>query len=139
MNTVASVTKNRAVRLQQELVEKLRATGSIEGAEQFWRRMDFNKPFGKKLACYGFAKRTRQLLIAKVAFPDLNFIEVDAALKAGNKLWQLYQLASGCASIARDSNDRYKPSNKSLKIVLIAVSRHGSPHSRVLPRSKSQT
>jgi hypothetical protein len=114
----------------------LRATGSIEGAEQFWRRMDFNKPFGKKLACYGFAKRARQLLINKVAFPDLNFIEVDAALKAGNKLWQLYQLASGCASIARDSNDQYKPANKGLKIVPISVS-PASPRSHSLRRSKA--
>ena len=83
----------------------LRATGSIEGAEQFWLRIDFKKSFGKKLACCGFGKRERQLLINKVAFPDLNFIEVDAALKAGSKLWQLYQLASGRASIARDSSD----------------------------------
>ena len=123
MKTIAPVAKNWGVRLQHELVEMLRATGSIEGAEQFWRRMDFNKPFGKKLACYGFDKHARQLLINKVAFPDLNFIEVDAALKAGNKLWQLYQLASGCASIARDSNDRYKPSKKGLMTVPMTVSR----------------
>jgi hypothetical protein len=55
----------------------------------------------------------------QVAFPVSNFTEVDAALKAGNKLWQLYQLASGRASIARDSNHKYKPSNKGLKIILI--------------------
>jgi hypothetical protein len=138
MNTMASVAKNRCIRLQQELVEVLRATGSIEGAEQFWRSVDFNKPFGRKLACYGFAKRARQLLINKVAFPDVNFIEVDAALKAGNKLWQLYQLASGRASLARDSNDRYKPANKGLKIVATTVS-PASPQSRSLRRSKSQT
>ena len=54
MSTVALLTKNRCVRLQQELVEVLRATGSIEGAEQFWRHMDFNKPFGKKLAMLRF-------------------------------------------------------------------------------------
>jgi len=116
MNTVA---KNQCVRLQQELVEVLRATGSIKGAEQFWRRLNFNKPLGKKLACYGFQKGERQLLINKVAFPDVNFIEVDAALKAGNNLRQLYKLASGCASIARDSNDRYKAANKGLTIISI--------------------
>lgn len=119
MKTVASVAKNRCVRLQQELVETLRATGSIEGAEQSWQRLNFNKSFGKKLACYGFQKRERQLLINKVAFPDLNFMEVDAALKAGNNLRQLYKLASGCASIARDSNDQYKKANKGLLIVPI--------------------
>jgi hypothetical protein len=125
MNTMALVARNRCIRLQQELVEMLRATGSIEGAEQFWCRMDFNKGFGKKLACYGYASRERQLLINKVAFPSLNFIEVDAALKAGNKLRQLYQLASGSAAIARDSHDRYKPANKGLKIVPIRISRSG--------------
>ena len=139
MNTMASVAKNRCIRLQQELVEVLRATGSIEGAEKLWRSVDFNGPFGKKLACYGFAKRARQLLINKVAFPDLNFIEVDAALKAGNKLRQLYQLAIGCASIARDSNDRYKPGNKGLKVVPLTLSRHASPQGRFLRRSKSPT
>jgi hypothetical protein len=101
----------------------LRETGSIEGAKLFWHRVDFKKGVGKKLACYGFAKGERQLLINKVAFPDLNFIEVDAALRAGNKLRQLYQLASGCASIARDSNGRYKPANKGLMIVPIIRSR----------------
>jgi len=119
MNTVASVAKNRSVRLQQQLIEILRATGSVEGADQFWQCVDFRKPFGKKLERYGFGKRERQLLINKVAFPDLNFIEVDAALKAGNKLHQLYKLASGCASIARDSNNQYKVANKGLKIVSI--------------------
>ena len=119
MNTAASNAKNRSVRLQQQLVEILRATGSVEGAVQFWRRVDFTKPFGKKLARYGFAKRERQSLINKVAFPDLNFIEVSAALKAGNKLHQLYKLASGSASIARDSSNQYKVANKGLKIVLI--------------------
>jgi hypothetical protein len=109
--------------LQQELVTILRETGSIDGAKLFWHRVDFKKGFGRELACYGFEKRERQLLINRVAFPDLNFVEVDAALKAGNKLRQLYQLASGCASIARDSNDRYKAGNKGLKIVPIIRSR----------------
>jgi hypothetical protein len=127
MNTFASVAKNRAIRLQQELVVILRETGSVEGAKLFWHRIDFRKGFGRKLACYGFAKHQRQLLINKVAFPDINFVEVDAALKAGNKLQQLYDLASGRASIARDSNDRYKQANKGLKLVRITISSHTSP------------
>jgi hypothetical protein len=117
MSTAASVAKNRGIRLQQELVAILRETGSIEGTKLFWHRIDFRKGFGRKLACYGFAKRERQLLINKVAFPDVNFAEVDAALTAGNKLRQLYELASGRASIARDANDRYKHSNKGLKLI----------------------
>jgi hypothetical protein len=117
MNTVTSVAKNRAIRLQQELVPILRATGSLEGAELYWRRVDFKKGFGKKLACYGFSKRDRQTLINRVAFPNTNFNEVDAALKAGNKLIQLYELASGTAAIARDSTNRYKEAKKGLKII----------------------
>jgi hypothetical protein len=123
MRTVPSVAKNRTIRLQQELVVLLRDTGSIEGAKLFWHRVDFRKGFGKKLACYGFAKCERQLLINKVAFPDVNFVEVDAALKAGKKLRQLYGLASDRLSIARDSNDQYKQSSKGLKLIRIAAVR----------------
>lgn len=117
MSTTAPLTKNRAIRLQQELVALLREKGSIEGAEQFWRRIDFTNGFGRKLACYGFDKSDRQLLINKVAFPDLNLNEVDAALKAGNKLKQLHALASGRALIARNANGRYKSAGKGLKII----------------------
>jgi hypothetical protein len=117
MSTTASPARNRAIRLQQELVAILRETGSIEGAKLFWQRVDFKKGFGRKLACYGFTKCERQLLINKVAFPDVNFVEVDAALKAGNKLRQLYELASGRASIAQDSRHRYKYSHKRLKLI----------------------
>ena len=42
MNTVASVAKDRCVRLQQEIVGMLRAMGGIEGAELFWRRLNFS-------------------------------------------------------------------------------------------------
>ena len=117
MRTVAAVAQSRAIRLQRELVPLLRETGSIEGAKLFWHRVDFGNGFGQKLACYGFAKCERQLLINKVAFPDVNFVEVDAALKAGNKLRQLYELASGRASIAQDSRHRYKYSHKRLKLI----------------------
>jgi hypothetical protein len=111
------VAKNRAIRLQQELVAVLRTRGSIAGAEQYWRNVDFKKGFGRKLACYGFANRDRQSMINKVAFPDANFVEVDAALKAGNKLRQLYELASGDASIAQDSNRQYNQAKKGLKVI----------------------
>ena len=117
MNTVASVAKNRAIRLQQELVGVLRATGSLAGAEQYWRNVDFKKGVGRKFACYGFAKRDRQSMINKIAFPNVNFVEVEAALKAGNKLRQVYELALGRASIARDSNNQYKQAKNGLKII----------------------
>jgi hypothetical protein len=119
MRTIASAAKNRAIRLQQELVAMLRETGSIGGAEQFWRGIDFTKGFGRKLACYGFEKGDRQSLINKVAFPDVNFYDVDAALEAGNRLVQLYELASGRASIARDANNQYRAARKGLKIITL--------------------
>jgi hypothetical protein len=117
MNTSAPLTKNRAIRLQQELVPILRATGSIAGAEKYWREVDFAKGFGKKLACYGFNKPERQLQLNKVAFPNCNFVEVDAALKAGNKLYQLYDLACGRCSIAKDAAGQYKVGKKGFKVV----------------------
>jgi len=52
MNAVASAAKNRAIRLQQELVASLRARGSIAGAERYWRHIDFMKGLGRKLACF---------------------------------------------------------------------------------------
>ena len=123
MRTVAAIAQNRAIRLQQELVALLRETSSIEGAKLFWHRVDFRKGFGRKLACHGFANCERQLLINKVAFPDVNFDEVDAALKAGKKLRQLYGLASGRLSIARDSNGQYQQSSKGLKLIRVAAAR----------------
>ena len=134
MNTLPLVAKNRAVRLHQELVETLRATGSLAGADQFWRHVNFKKGLGRKLACYGFAKRERQIQINKVAFPDANFSEVDAALRAGNNLYQLYQLASGGASLARDETNRYKRGRKGLRIASLKVSLKSSQDSKPVQR-----
>jgi hypothetical protein len=117
MSTAAPAPKSRLIRLQQELVSILRATGSIDGAERYWKRIDFNKGFGRKLACYGFHRLERQLMINRVAFPEINFVEVDAALHAGNRLRQIYALAHGEAWIARDLNQQYKIARKGLKII----------------------
>lgn len=117
MNMTASLAKNRAIRLQQELVPILRATGSMAGAEQYWRHVDFQKGFGRKLACYGFDKPERQSMINRVAFPLVQFVEVDAALAAGNHLRQLYALACGDAWMVRDGKN-YKRGRKGLKIIL---------------------
>jgi hypothetical protein len=120
MSTTAPA-KNRAIRLQQDLVPILRRTGSIEGAEQFWRQIDFGRGFGRKVACYGFYRRERQALINRVAFPNINAAEVEAALEAGNKLGQLYELACGHASIARDANNEYRRGRKGLKVVALKL------------------
>jgi hypothetical protein len=117
MNASSPVAQDRTVRLRQELVLRLRETGSIEGATKFWRNLDFKSAFGKELAAHGFEGRWQQGRINKVAFPDVNFVEVEAALSAGNNLRQIYKLAVGTAAIARDSNNRYQPREKRLKIV----------------------
>jgi hypothetical protein len=70
---------------------------------------------------YGLGLRQRQLQLNKIAFPDSNVAEVDAALRAGNNLNRLYELACGRASIAKDSAGHYKFGNSGLKIV-----RHGT-------------
>ena len=124
MSTTTPPAKNRAIRLQCELVPILRATGSVEGAEQYWRKVNFRQGLGRKLACYGFDKPERQSLINRIAFPGVNFLEVDAALAAGNKLQELYALASGEASLARDEKGRYKVARKGLKIVRICRTAH---------------
>jgi hypothetical protein len=121
MSTTAPAAKNRAIRLQQELVPMLRATGSFEGAERFWHRIDFAKGFGRKLARYGFDRADRQALINRAAFPEVNATEVEAALAAGNKLTELYEIACGHASIARNANDQYPVRQKGLKVVATKI------------------
>jgi hypothetical protein len=59
----------------------------------------------------------RRLKLNKIAFPDVNPSEVDAALRAGNNLNRLYELACGRASITKDSFGHYKMGSKGLKIV----------------------
>jgi hypothetical protein len=53
----------------------------------------------------------------RIAFPEFNVAEVEAALKAGNNLHRLHELASGRASIAKDSAGHYKIGRKGLMIV----------------------
>lgn len=71
----------------------------------------------ESLRATGLPSAIGQLAINKVAFPDANFVEVDAALKAGNKLRQLYEVASGNALIAQDSRNQYKVAKRGLKII----------------------
>jgi hypothetical protein len=117
MKVAAQIANHPKVRLHQKLVSILRATGSIEGAERTWSRIELDKRLWKKVANYGLAVRDQQLRLNKVAFPDCNNVEVDSALKAGNNLNCLYELACGRASIAKDSAGQCKVGNKGLKIV----------------------
>jgi hypothetical protein len=103
--------------LHRDLVARLRAFGSKEGAGLAWARFRANRSLWKKIATYGLAPPDRQRQLNQIAFPNSNWKEVDAALQAGNNLRGIYDLASGNASLARDPAGRYKIGAKGLKII----------------------
>ena len=117
MKTAAEIARHPKARLHQHLVATLRASGSVQGAEQTWIRLRLNARLWKRIVTYGLGLRERQWQLNKIAFPDSNIAEVDAALRAGNNLNRLYELACGRASIAKDSAGHYKFGNSGLKIV----------------------
>jgi hypothetical protein len=117
MKTAAEIANHPKARLHQNLVEILRTSGSARGAEQTWVRLQLNARLWKRIVTYGLGLRERQLKLTKIAFPDFNAREVDAALRAGNNLNRLYELASGRASIARASTGQYKVGAKGLQIM----------------------
>lgn len=82
-----------------------------------WARLQLNSRLWKKIVTYGLGFTERQTQLNKIAFPDFNTAEVDAALRAGNNLSRLYELACGRASIAKDLDGHYKTGGKGLKIV----------------------
>src|SRR6202171_4048803 len=108
MKTAAEIANHPKARLHQQLVAMLRDSGSVQGAEQTWIRLRLNARLWKRIVTYGLGLRERQLQLNKIAFPDANATEVDAALRAGNSLNRLYELACGHASIAKDSAGHYK-------------------------------
>jgi hypothetical protein len=117
MKTPAEIANHPKARLHRDLVATLRASGSVQGAEQTWLRLRLNARLWKRIVTYGLGLRERQLQLNKVAFPEANAMEVDAALKAGNNLRKLYELACGHASIAKDSAGHYKIGAKGVKII----------------------
>jgi hypothetical protein len=121
MKTPAEIANHPKARLHRELVETLRASGSMKGAEQTWIRLRLNPRLWKRIVTYGLGLHEKQLLLNKVAFADFNLPEVDAALKAGNNLYKLHELACGHASIAKDSAGHYKIGNSGLKIIQHAI------------------
>lgn len=68
---------------------------------------------------FGFDRLDRQKELTKIAFPDCNWSEVEAALKAGNKLKPVYELACGISSIATDAAGNYKAGSHGYKVVNI--------------------
>ena len=117
MKTATEIANHPKACLHRELVERLRASGSAKGAAQSWIRFQLNPRLWKRIVTYGLGLPEQQVKLNKIAFPDSNLAEVDAALKAGNNLNRLYELARGRASIARDAAGQYKIGAKGLKVI----------------------
>jgi hypothetical protein len=117
MKTETEIANHPKARLHREVVARLRDSGSIYGAEKTWGRLRLNSRLWKRIVTYGLALPERQAKLNKIAFPDCNLAQVDAALGAGNNLNRLYELACGRASVASDSTGRYKLGSKGLKII----------------------
>lgn len=136
MKTPAEIANHPKARLHQDLVATLRASGSVEGAEQTWVRLRLNTRLWKRIVTYGLGLRDRQLQLNKIAFPDANAAEVDAALRAGNSLGRLHDLACGRASVARDSAGHFKVGGKGLKIIKHALQSKLTSRSRETARDR---
>lgn len=117
MKTAAQIASHPKARLHRELVTRLRAFGSIEGANRAWQRFPLHSQLWRRIVTYGLSATESQAKLNKIAFPETNFADVDAALQAGNNLNRIYELARGRASIARDSAGHRHIGAKGLKIV----------------------
>lgn len=123
MKSTDEIANHPRARLYRDIVERLRATGSPKGAENAWIQFTHNRRLWSAIITYGLNHSDRQQQLTKVAFPDCGFVEVDAALRAGNKLKALYELACGAGSIAKDATGTYKFGRRGYKVVLYSRSR----------------
>jgi len=130
MKSPAEIASHPKAHLHRELVTRLRASGSLRGAARAWSLLRLNRRLWKRVVIYGLDRPDRQLQLNRIAFPDSNWVEVDAALRAGNRLHSLYELACGNASIARDSAGSYKVGAGGLQIVKHVSRRPGSEAAR---------
>jgi hypothetical protein len=134
MKTPEEIANHPKARLHREIVARLRESGSVKGAEQSWRLFQRNPRVWKRILTFGLALPDRQAKLNKVAFPDSNQCQVDAALEAGNNLNRLHDLACGRASIATDSAGHYKTGAKGLKTIRTAIA--SRPPGRKLGRGR---
>jgi len=117
MMTAAQCVNEAKIRLQKEIVEQLRRK-SVKSLPQFWNLIRLNKKRWGEIQTYDLAAPQRQAHLNKVAFPDANHEQVNAALNAGNNLNDLYALACGRASVARtDTGQFIRVKNGRLKIL----------------------
>ena len=116
MKTAAQIANDAKVRLQKDLIARLRRNGPIQ-IRDTWYHMLHDATLAAEIASYDLGTPQRQCALNKVAFPDYNRDEVNAALEAGATLNDLYRLALGKARIAKDSAGRYLKGKRGLRIV----------------------
>ncbi len=116
MKTAAQIANDAKVRLQQQVVAMLKHGGEANTSAT-WDEIQSDARLWSELATYDLRGKERRSHLNKVAFPDGNSAEVDAALAAGNNLNALYYLALGRASLETDEAGRYVPGKKGLKII----------------------
>jgi hypothetical protein len=91
--------------------------GARESRHDTWRNIELDARLWKELATYDLSDPERRSHLNKVAFPDANHAEVDAALKAGNNLNQIYNVACGRASVPIDAVGKFVTGKRGLKII----------------------
>ena len=57
--------------------------GGAEARRQTWHHIELDRQLWTELASYDLVAKERRAHLNKVAFPDFNHPDVDAALKAG--------------------------------------------------------
>lgn len=118
MKTAEEIAKHPKARLHREIVQLLRAGGSIAVAIVVWREIRQQPHLWERVVRFGLDDLTRQAQLNCVAFPNHNHAEVEAALQAGNNLRALYELASGHGWVARDDWGNYKRGRKGLHVFI---------------------
>lgn len=116
MKTAAQVASHPKARLHRELVALLRSKGNLALAIVAWREIRLRRSLWIRVVQFGLDHPERQSQLNRVAFPEHNHAEVDAALAAGNNLRTLYELASGSAWAARHVTGEYKLGRRGLRV-----------------------
>jgi hypothetical protein len=111
MKSPAQHANDAKVLTQQKVIKYLRIRPKSCLKER-WLLLPIGKKLWEDVQAYKLDNRQERTRLNKVAFPDFNHEDVDAALKAGNNLHDLYDLALGKASIEKDSKGNYQRGRK---------------------------
>jgi hypothetical protein len=118
MKTAAEVASHPMAHLHRELVALLRSKGSAALTVVAWREIRSRRRLWERVVHFGLDRAERRSQLNRVAFPEHNHPEVEAALAAGNSLRLLAALASGRAWIPRDEQGNYRRGRRGLRIFI---------------------